>query len=424
MKKAIVYLLMALSVVLTTSCLKDQEDVFALPSSNRIQNYIGNTQEILTSSQEGWVFECFPHSSQNYGGYSFVVRFTDDTVYVRGELDGNTDEYTSFYSFGSNSGPVLSFDSYNEMLHYFATPSSGLYEAYGGDPQYLVLDVSEDQNVITLKGLRSGSLSYLRRLPAGVDGQTYLDSVMTVSNAMNFKNLEVIYDGDTLVGSIKNRNLTVVVNDSVSETVPFVYTLSGMKFYKPLDVFGQEVTGVNYAKDATEFAGENTTVMFVPVIPPLNEQFLQGIWYIAYSNLGTYGQSAFNQVRAGLEGIGEELYYANLGDEEGTFGLNFASYDGSSLYGGSLFFDTSIPEGTTDEVTLQFARKGAGDGVWYHNNAGFNYALLPFGYSSAKTFKLETDNEANPSYIILIDKSQPTNVIKLTASEVLWPFDN
>ena len=197
-----------------------------------------------------------------------------------------------------------------------------------------------------------------------------------------------------------------------------------MKFYKPLDVFGQEVTGVNYAKDATEFAGENTTVMFVPVIPPLNEQFLQGIWYIAYSNLGTYGQSAFNQVRAGLEGIGEKLYYANLGDEEGTFGLNFASYDGSSLYGGSLFFDTSIPEGTTDEVTLQFARQGAGDGVWYHNNAGFNYALLPFGYSSAKTFKLETDNEANPSYIILIDKSQPTNVIKLTASKVLWPFDN
>ena len=46
MKKAFIYLLMALPLVLTTSCLKDQEDTFALPSAQRMQAYLEETKAV------------------------------------------------------------------------------------------------------------------------------------------------------------------------------------------------------------------------------------------------------------------------------------------------------------------------------------------------------------------------------------------
>jgi hypothetical protein len=68
--------------------------------------------------------------------------------------------------------------------------------------------------------------------------------------------------------------------------------------------------------------------------------------------------------------------------------------------------------------------KGLGDGVWYHNNAGFAYALEPFGYSTSRTFTLEADSETSPTYIIMTEEGNPTNQITLSANEILWPFDN
>ena len=126
-------------------------------------------------------------------------------------------------------------------------------------------------------------------------------------------------------------------------------------------------------------------------------------------------------MKAALEGIGEEMYKAYLADEKG-FGFHFISYDGKTQYAGSLFFNSTVI--SNDEITLQFAMSGAGNGVWYHNNASFAYALFPFGYSSPRTFKLTTDNIAEPSIIVLTEEGNPSNVITLSAEEVRWPFDN
>ena len=54
MNKILIYLLMALPTLMLTSCLKDQEDKFSEASGNRMQSYLENAQNVLTSSEKGW----------------------------------------------------------------------------------------------------------------------------------------------------------------------------------------------------------------------------------------------------------------------------------------------------------------------------------------------------------------------------------
>ena len=68
--------------------------------------------------------------------------------------------YTSLYKMTTDNGPVLSFDTNNYAFHYFATPSgssrnlygeSGLYQAYKGDFEFMILSATADE--VVLKGL-------------------------------------------------------------------------------------------------------------------------------------------------------------------------------------------------------------------------------------------------------------------------------
>ena len=71
---------------------------------------------------------------------------------------------------------------------------------------------------------------------------------------------------------------------------------------------------------------------------------------------------------------------------------------------------------------MQLAENGYGSGAWYYQNAKMDYALYPFGYSKEKTFTITTDNPKMPSYLILSDDNDKTNVIKLSYSVVSFPF--
>ena len=76
----ILFLLMALPTLLMTSCLKDQEDLFDDSASARTTKYLANIKQVLTSAENGWLFNYYPDRDQSYGGQPYVVKFKDDTV--------------------------------------------------------------------------------------------------------------------------------------------------------------------------------------------------------------------------------------------------------------------------------------------------------------------------------------------------------
>ena len=421
-KKHILILLMALPLLLT-SCLKEQEDIFDDSASMRTEKYLTNAKRVLVSAEQGWILNYYPDREQSYGGTVYTLKFDEKMVAVGCQLDPETTR-ESTYVLNNEDGPVISFDTYNAFMHYFATPTgssgAGGYEAYDGDFIFIIMNISEDESTITLKGNRSGNIMYMHRLTG--DGSEYLKDVVKVEEAMP-TNFIAEYDGNPEAVKVTlNRGIATFTTEEETQQASYIFSPDGLDFYAPITVNGEEITGIQYVEDAEQYPVKGgSTLMLTPIVPPLNEQFVSGAWFIAYSNFSAYGQSYWDRVKSGLDAIGERLYYAYLANEEGGFGLQFGSYDGSGLYGGSLFFDYTLTG--EDQITLQFAMAGAGDGVWYHNNANFAYALFPFGYSSSRTFTLTTDNVKKPSYIILTDNDTPANVIKLVAEEVYWPFD-
>ena len=151
-----------LSAFVISSCVKDEEHIFDKSASLRVKEAMDNAQKVLTSASNGWKMYYYPHPDQDYGGYMYALKFDNESVTVWSEVFYGSS--TSLYKMTNDDGPVLSFDTNNYAFHYFATPSgssknlygeSGLYQAYKGDFEFIVMSAKPEE--VVLKGKRSGN---------------------------------------------------------------------------------------------------------------------------------------------------------------------------------------------------------------------------------------------------------------------------
>ena len=137
MKKIFAIISMALAVFAAQSCLFEQEDLFEESSSVRTSNLMEKARKALVASEQGWLMELYPESSQKYGGYAFILKFGEDQkVTAYSEIEEGTS--TGYFNITAEDGPVLIFDTYNVIMHFFATPNSSRYQAYEGEVEYLI----------------------------------------------------------------------------------------------------------------------------------------------------------------------------------------------------------------------------------------------------------------------------------------------
>lgn len=422
--KKIYYLFCLVVLVIFSACTHEQEDLFNDSSAQRADAAIKTTIETLTNPSNGWLMEYFPASMQEHGGYNIILAFnTDGKVEVASEVADPMSSVSSLYSVKQSSGIVLSFDSYNDIFHAFSDPSAPLGgdKGYGleGDYDFLILEVSNDK--IVLKGKKTGGIAILT--PIQMNWGEYLTSIQVAEKDMNFSQYKLEIDGQEVSVMPSGRTLIFSYQESgslKSVTASYVVTPTGYKFYEPITINEKELSGFIFDKTNNYFVEvNNSNILLVPIIPPLNEQFVAGNWYIAYSQLGVFGQTYFDKVKEGEDAVGEVLQLAFIGSSlYGKFGFNFYSSGYKGLLG--LSYEL-IGE---NQISLVFDKTADGDGIWYHNNANFAYALFPFGYSSSRTFTLATDNLKAPSYITLTEDSNPENKITLSATQVIFPFDN
>ena len=424
--KKIYLILLAVLGMTVTSCLMEEKDLFDKTPAERMEAYLDEYHKLLASAQEGWLLQAYPEENQSYGGYAYVLKFTSADVTAWFQLDDDiSTPVTSLYKMTPDDGPVLSFDMYNENLHYFATPSVSDYEALHGDYEFRIVGKSEDGSEIYLKGRRTNCNYNLVKFSG--DPVEYLTKCNEIQVAMAAPAYSMTMGEVTADCSIKGNVFewayTVGEGDAatpVEGSVAFCYTPEGVDFYAPVEIEGVTYTGLVFNAENGTLATEDGKIVISQVIPPLNQLFVLGNWFIKYSELGAYAKPYFNQVKSALAAIEEELEYAFIGSMlyPGNFGFQFVS----SGYGGALGLAYEL-EGE-DTITLQFNMTGAGDGVWYHNNANFAYALFPFGYSSPRTFKITADDNKAPTKIVLSDVAQTNNVITLCAQQIKYPFNN
>ena len=250
--KILTGLTLMLSALLFQSCLKDQEDVFDESSAARMENYLNEAQRVLMSSENGWVLEYYPETHRKYGGFTYTLKFTKDEAEVRSEINPDAKE-TCLYAMKTNNGPELSFDTYSPMMHFFATPSSELNEAYGGDFEFVIDSIGQD--VIKFHGKRSQNVMYMRRLKEGA--ASYQKKVVDVGDNFN------LIGSDGTIGGKKAhfeydvvaRQLTISTDTDTLETA-YNYTDNGLRLYEPLMINGVSVSELTYSKEKLSLAAD------------------------------------------------------------------------------------------------------------------------------------------------------------------------
>ena len=290
---------------------------------------------------------------------------------------------------------------------------------FEGDYDFLILEATAEK--VVLKGKKTGGYAILT--PMQGDWADYITSILELEASMNFPKYELQIDGQAIEVSLSYRTLTFSYLDAngnaASKTASYIITPTGYKFYAPVEINGKEISGFTFDVANSKFNElKDASIVMVPIIPPINEQFVNGDWFVAYSQLGSYAKTYFNHVKKNfLDPMGEELEFAFMGSMlYGQFGFNFRS----SGYPGLLGYDYELIG--ENQIAMGFNFTGQGNGVWYHNNAGFNYLLNPFGYSAARVFTLTCDDLANPTYITLTEDANPKNSITLFKEQIIYPF--
>ena len=129
-KRITEYLLSAaLAALMAQACVSKINPIFDESSANRAEALAEKLNETLTSCPNGWLLEYYPSSGQYYGGFNVLLSFTEgNKVKAGSEVAGPGKTATSTYTIYQSAGCVLAFDTYNEVIHYFADP-----ETSGGD---------------------------------------------------------------------------------------------------------------------------------------------------------------------------------------------------------------------------------------------------------------------------------------------------
>ena len=300
-KHIFIMLLMALPMLLLTSCLKNQEDLFQESSSARMENYLNTYEALLKSSEYGWAFEYYAGTeNQEYGGWTYDLKFNDKDVDVYSDQALNpTEPLNSLYKLGNDDGPILTFDTYNDLIHLFATPwgSSSGYEAYGGDFEFIIMGVNETKDVITLKGKRSGNIMYLRKLdksPAEFMANVIeMEESITLTNFIGSglgANLDYDYHSifigpeeqyDRFVG----YDVTMTEEEIMQYTRAFLMTENGIRLYEPVEYNGVKIQSFIYDIEARTFTctDEGATNITLGVFIPEGYNEWAGDYYITCS---------------------------------------------------------------------------------------------------------------------------------------------
>jgi len=359
--KKLYYLLLLFCPFILQSCLKDQKDIFGESPAERIDATLKNYKKVLASSENGWLLEYYPEENQSYGGFNYVVKFTEEEVKAYFELASDVSSTVeSLYQLIADDGPVLSFDTYNTFLHYFATPSSTMTDGYQGDYEFILMGISDDQNEIMLKGKKTGNRMLLKRMPESpID---YLNAVRSIKTKLDAPKYRINIGDKHLDCTLSNRQLSYqYVGDNeeiVSDQIAFCYTATGIQLYKSLEI--DNISAYTFTFGDQQLVSENGDVTIDFVYPPVNEVLANGIsTYLMLDLLSQqYNMSATVQgwvmdaYNANLSEWGEALTYVRFTYDsvEQKHSFAFSSKASNGTYTSNFFHEITPVDGTENEI--------------------------------------------------------------------------
>ena len=163
--KAKYLVLIGLFAATMVACSRDEESLFDKPAAQRAQEAITNAFDVLTSNETGWEMAYFPNLEASAKGYNMVLKFNKNGNVSVTAKNGTTTmnkiltDTASTWAVKSDYGPILTFDTYNDVFHAFSDPQNdgaGLL----GDYEFLILKATPE--LVLLKGKKHSAYTVMR----------------------------------------------------------------------------------------------------------------------------------------------------------------------------------------------------------------------------------------------------------------------
>ena len=163
--KAKYLVIIGLLAVTFAACSRDEESLFEKPAAIRAQEAIDNAFDVLTTAENGWEMAYFPNLEASAKGYNMVLKFNKNgNVSVTAKNSATTankilTDTASTWAVKSDYGPILTFDTYNDVFHAFSDPKED-GAGHLGDYEFLILKATPE--LVLLKGKKHSAYTVMR----------------------------------------------------------------------------------------------------------------------------------------------------------------------------------------------------------------------------------------------------------------------
>ena len=330
---------------LFTSCRFEEDDYFDESASLRVEHAIDQVRDNLSSAENGWVMQYFCGTGvAHFEGFNLFAKFDKNgKVTIAGNhrylRDGNANKYTeanSLYSLLLEDGPVLAFNTWNDVLTpfvdpvaYYAAPNSLVKDGEGmqGDHNFVVM--SNNDNEIILRGERHSA--EVRLVKCDRSWADYIADTETMKNSFTNSSINEYYvinnNNDTLYFSgLRNgrfRYTEDLVKGVKLDSLSCVFTPNGFRTEHTDSIGSCKFHEFKMAEDKTCLKNEDGSVK---VIAYWDNYIVnhKDVWVIDYDVLSTEQKDIFNNINTLLKNFNSALSLASIGigSSTGTGAVN------------------------------------------------------------------------------------------------------
>lgn len=268
------YIYMCLAACLLVSCSQEEEAVYGKGNSYAKRTGETSTEyvNLLEGATNGWLLSMYVGTGQQYGGYNYILKFHQGKVTALSEA--TTEEDTSLYTLNFSEKSILTFDTYNKVLHQFVEPSALFPEGKIGDNQLVIQ--SYENGVFTLKGQRSNNLMTLRKLEG--EATAYLSKIREKQSLFKVSDAyPVTINGKEVDFELQPSNRQFIAREGTTVIKKaYIYTENGFKLYEPITIAGKTFSEFTLSADNSEITADDASIKTRMVYNNLPFDFYNG----------------------------------------------------------------------------------------------------------------------------------------------------
>lgn len=416
MKKIFSIVALATITLALQSCLKDDDELFELSSAERIEKAADDTRTLLKSAKNGWMMHYYTGQEYSGTGLTMFMRFDETKAYVASDLADPDSISSSSWDIKKDQGVVITFDTYNEIMHYLAEPSGSSVDGEEADYEFVVLRTTEDS--IYVRGKKWGNHMVMTRVSDDTSWADYINGANIVSSqiAWYYKT----NDNTQLKFDYANRRL-YVGDDNTG--MPYATTPDGVVFPEAVTIDGQSVTSLDY--NPTDRTVSNAKIGKLQALTfPLSTLLKDNLWYLTSTDMSTAAANNFYYLYMGAYYSGFSIGYICFGQLWGAkWGMNIGIVASGYLYQSYVDYDFTVVDDNT--ISLTGGTLDTLNGTYVYNNFYGNYAIDMVGLGdTTTTWKLSTDDPQRPSYILFEKQGTSQDIAFYVMPQmVIYPFE-